>query len=208
MTSSTSDTLLVAAQKLAQIAGLPWAHVQPIYRALQQPGGEMNTPWLPKSSGRAVWMAHPNYITRLLIALACGGGAAQAHHSIEWAINTTPGGRAFRLDEKPAANIVPPIELEFFPYLVDHGPAADLVNVEFRQDENRIVFNTRSKGEIVFAQHFASGEGVTDEAQPFRGIYSRGVIHGAVFMMIANIIAWRRADEAPVDFNAPEEPGE
>ena len=202
------DTLLAAAQKLAQIAGLPWAHVQPVYRSLQQPGGSMETPWLPKSSGRAVWVAHPNYITRLLIALACGGGASQAHEAIEWAIHTTPGGRAFRLDEKPAANIIPPIEREFFGYLVDHAQAADLLNVEFRQDENRIVFNTKSKGEVIFARHFASGETAGDEAQPFRGIFTRGVIHGAVFVMIANTIAWRRHDDSPVDFNAPEEPGE
>ena len=69
---SKPDSLLAAARRLAEGAGLSWAEVQPYYRALQEPGGSMQTPWLPKSAGRNVWAAHPHFIARLLFAL---GGA-------------------------------------------------------------------------------------------------------------------------------------
>lgn len=59
------DSVLLAAKKFADIAGLSWANVYPVYKALQ---GEA-APCLPKSSGRQIHLVQPVYIARLLLGV-------------------------------------------------------------------------------------------------------------------------------------------
>ena len=74
------ESLLSAAKKVAAFSDLSWTDVSRVYGALQAgdrapalppaAATEVSAPGLPKSSGRNVWYAHPNFIARLLLGLA------------------------------------------------------------------------------------------------------------------------------------------
>lgn len=64
-----TDSLLTACKKVAELARIPWAKAQPIYRALQatEHGGQ---PLLPTSRGRSVCPVEPVYVFRFLVGIA------------------------------------------------------------------------------------------------------------------------------------------
>lgn len=61
------DSLYLAAKKMAELAQIPWPKFSKIYKALQEGG---TAALLPLSSGRAIYYAQPNYISRMIIGLA------------------------------------------------------------------------------------------------------------------------------------------
>lgn len=196
------DTLLTAAKFLAMAAGKEWSDVQPYYRALQTPPhidaeGRLVNSWLPKSSGRAIWYAHPNFISRLLIALVGTTIPTGAVEAVEWTRALTENGRRMRLDEKPAANVVPPIEREFYRYLADPTAADDLVDVEFYPDRRQIVFNTKTEGRRVFRPSSSYDEYVAPSGGVQR-IFHRAVVDGEVFREIARGVKWRMTNNPPM----------
>lgn len=202
------DSLLHAAKQVAQIAGLPWSAVQPFYRSLQEPARVEGTAWLPKSVGRNIWYAHPNYVTRLLIALAGVDDPARAHEPVEWATETTPDGRKMYLSEKEAAGITPPIEHEFGRFLLNDAVAGTLDNVEVRPDLRSIVFNMKSHEPLVYRKYYAYREGPTLEPQRFKGIHKRGVIEGLVLNYLAKTINWRQPSDPPFRSGRQDDPAE
>lgn len=193
------DSLLNAARKVAEIAGFPWATVQAYYKALQEPAGKDHLIWLPKSVGRNIWSAHPNFITRMLIALAATTNPAEASDAVRWAQELTPEGRKRYLTEEPAANIPVLIESAFFKYLVDEKAAAELANVEVHPDSKTIIFNMKTGQSVIYRPHYKIGEGRDEPAKPFVGIQRRGIIDGLVFVFLSKSIKWRRSDQAPVE---------
>lgn len=195
---SKPDSLLAAARRLADATGLAWHEVQPFYRTLQEPGGSMNTPWLPKSVGRNIWAAHPNFLARLMFALAGAHSVADAHGAVETAHLMTPGGRQKYLDEKDAADVLSPLEREFYRYLTDYDAAATLEEVEFKLDRGEVVFvGPETK---VFSVPVETDE---DETKYPRLLYKRGVIRGTVFRRMAHQTKWRLADQAPFETAKP-----
>lgn len=196
---SKPDSLLTAAKRLAGIAGMSWSEVQPYYRALQEGDGSEGSGWLPKSLGRNIWAAHPHYITRLLIALAGADHFSKACETIEWARELTPDGRPRHLTEEPASGVPLIIEWHLSPFLVDPTAARELVNVEVRPDEGRIIFNTKSQGAIVFARPHRPKSDADRVPRPFQGIHRRGVIEGSVFVDLALRINWRTSDQPPLE---------
>ncbi len=199
------DSILNASKKLATVAGLRWAEVQPYYRALQESGGRYSSPWLPKSSGRQVWAAHPHYVLRLLIALACAPTPSDSHEAVEWVFDTLPGGRDRQMTERHAANRVPIIEQVLSAYLTNEEDAADLVQVEFQPDRQRVVVVTKSQGEQLFA--LPADESIAAQAQSV-GIVRRSVILGSVFVALQREIAWREDGNPLLVFASSETGGE
>ena len=201
-----SDSLLAAAKRLAEIAGLQWSEVHPYYRTLQaEPSGEG---WLPKSQGRNIWAAHPHFITRLLVALAGATRPAEASQVVEWVQRLTLNGREILNDEEPAANSVSPIEEEFSSYLTNPQKAAELQRVEVQPDTHSIVFTRKTGEQVIFSINRGYREGAGDEPRKFRGIYSRGVIDGLVFVYLAKTVNWRLRGEAPFQRARQSEAGE
>lgn len=193
------DSLLNAARKVAEITGRPWSAVQPYYKALQGADNDSRDAWLPKSLGRNIWYAHPNYITRLLLALAATTNPAEATATMCWAQELTPSGRKRHLTEEPAANVPIVIESVFFKYLVDAEAAAELLNVEVHPDSKTIIFNLKNGEPVIYRPCYKIGEGKDEPARPFVGIQHRGVIDGLVFVFLAKSINWRRSDQAPLE---------
>ncbi|WP_122519193.1 hypothetical protein [Pannonibacter phragmitetus] len=191
------DSLLSAARKLADAIGRPWSAVQPYYKALQEPDLDQRTAWLPKSLGRSIWYAHPNYITRLLIALGGTTNPAEAHATLHWAQELTPGGRERYMTERPAADIPLLIELEFSKYLVDAEAASKLLSIEIHPDRKAIVFNQRDGKPTIFCLPGGADEIEGGAALPFIGIQYRGVIDGRVLVTLANTVKWRRPSQPP-----------
>jgi hypothetical protein len=62
------DSLLNGCKAVSELAGVPWAKGQMIYRALQKDGPA--EAWLPTSRGRAIWVADRIFVARFLIVLA------------------------------------------------------------------------------------------------------------------------------------------
>jgi len=206
-------SLLAAARQTAEILGMPWADFFKYYRDLQieptfDEKGNQTSPhnWLPKSQGRNIWAAHPNYIARLLCAI---GGTEQpglARAAVDWTRDLTPNGRQMHITELPAANVPAPIEEVFFRYLVDPQAASELANVEFRPDELTVIFNLKSGQPIVYARHNKHGEGRSDPPQRYNGISRRGVIDGLVFVFLARAVVWRRSDQSPLNKGEENDP--
>lgn len=65
-----ADSLLVAAKKAANAAGVPWAQGLNVYRALQD---RRPRPILPKSIGRNVVAAYPVFVADFIIGLSFAG---------------------------------------------------------------------------------------------------------------------------------------
>ncbi|MGO4389455.1 hypothetical protein AB4Y85_18150 [Microvirga sp. 2YAF29] len=198
-----ADSLLSAAKQVAEFAGLSWSEVQPYYRDLQQepaysPAGEQISPsnWLPKSQGRNVWAAHPNYISRLLLALAGTSQPSEARAAVEWTRDLTPEGRALYITELPAAGVPAPIEAELFRYLVDPKTADDLIHIEVQRDTQRVIIVTKSAAEPIVYRSAGSDADVLPKLS--RLIYTRGVIDGEVFRKLASSVKWRAYDEGPL----------
>ncbi len=74
---SKPDSLLTACKMVSDLAGVPWAKAQAIYRALQKSGPAAE--WLPTSRGRAVWVADRGLVARFLIVLATTTHPDDAH---------------------------------------------------------------------------------------------------------------------------------
>lgn len=191
------DSLLKAARCLASIAGLPWSETLARYRALQEATQNDPVAWLPKSSGRNVWYAHPNFMTRLMVGLAAADHASGAREAVSWVFATTPNGREHDLTEKPAAGLPYPIEREFFKYLTDEAAAESLDRVEFQPDTGSVIFHLYGFDPVIYSHPVAYRESAAEQTKLFRGIYSRGVIVGIVFVYIARTVVWRRSDEEP-----------
>jgi hypothetical protein len=187
-----TDSLLTAAKKVADGAGLPWAALQPYYKNLQDGDGSPDSAWLPKSLGRNIWYAHQNYISRLLIGFAASSNPLDASASVKWTVNVTPNGRPYAYGEMEHAGRISAVEGELFKYLSDLQCAEDLVDIEVHADTQRIFINTRSGGQVVFSRP-------NNEAAPMNvGVYRRGVIKGAVFVHLAKSVVWRSHDQAPL----------
>lgn len=198
------QSLLAAAKEMAEILGIPWADFFKYYRDLQieptfHEKGKQVSPhaWLPKSQGRNIWPAQPNFISRLLCAVAGTENPSAAREAVEWTRDLTPNGRAMYAAELPAAGMPAPIEEVFQRYLVDIAAAKELDYVEFRPDDRQIIFHKKDGSLETYAHHTPIGQGKRAPAQPYKGLTRRGIIDGMVFFYLANQIDWRRYDQAP-----------
>jgi hypothetical protein len=193
-----TDSLLTAAKKAAEGAGLPWAALQPYYKNLQEGDGSPDSAWLPKSLGRNIWYAHQNYISRLLIGFAASSNPLDACASVKWTVNITPNGRPFAYQETEHSDRLSAIEGELFKFLSDVETAENLLDIEVHADTQQIFINTKSGGRVVFRRPGEAGAAGGGASRTEDGIYRRGVIKGAVFVHLAKTVVWRRDDEAPL----------
>ncbi|MHC2108351.1 hypothetical protein [Methylobacterium sp. CM6246] len=198
-------SLLAAAKAVAEIAELPWTQVLAYYRALQEPTGDGTVAWLPKSVGRSVWMAHPHFITPLLIALATAGHPERSNQAVDWVYRLTPNGRPRNLDELPAAGIEAPVLREFVRYLTDPAEARKLSFIRFEPSDLRVQF-VPSKGEPATYRFHVSLDKAPGNMRPrVPGISPDGRIAAYVMAQIAQTIVWRTPDRAPFQTSADAE---
>jgi hypothetical protein len=169
------DSVLTAARAFADASRKPWAEIQPYYRALQQDRVDGEA-WIPKSVGRTIWFAHPNFITRLMIAFASTNDPARSDDVL----------KAAQYLACDAHNQPGSIEKALYPFLID--PNSDLHSVEFHQDAGRIIINTARDGSILFARALPA---------QFRRVITRTILDGEVFRDLARNVVWRTEDQPP-----------
>lgn len=204
-----ADSMLTAAKKLATLSKLPWPNVQKVYRALQEgaPDGPAPEGWLPshewsglfKSSGRAVWLAHPNFMARLLIPLAVGCEPARSRRYVEMFIFATENGEGSNHFETMLAQA-----------LTDEAAAADIESVEFWPNTARVKVNTKSRGPVMFwsDEEIMNRDGSTmPVGYPAPLLYQIGAIDGELIRTLQREIKWR-PNEWPVGPDDRTEEGE
>jgi hypothetical protein len=185
------DSLHAAAKVLATALDIPWTELQRTYRGLQEaPRG--HDVWLPKSLGRNIYYADPNFITRLLVAHLCAPqDVEEARSTLQWMTVLTRGGRAYG-DDKPAANIKYPIEREFARYLTEPKEADKLVEVQIHPDNHLIIFSNASKS----VKWLPASDAENLPPKGAARIRKQTVISGDVFRDLAANIEWVGAGPA------------
>jgi hypothetical protein len=173
------DSLLQAAKKVARKANLPWPLVQKTYRALQEAGH------LPTSSGRAVYNARPEYIAKLILALATPGLSASAAIKTFWHSRTT--------SENPDHLV----ELgEALTYLLVDGSDVEMIQINPSTRDSFI------DGGGIFGGNYISE--IEDNSQNKIARYLEeplisqiGAIMGELLVALAESISWDTEDEGP-----------
>jgi len=137
-TDKHPDSALEAAKKTAAALDMPWAEMQPIYRSLQV--DEHGSGFIPKSAGRKIWTADPNYVKALLIAIGFGGGKISSHTANYLSYGLAPGGGIMSMMDWPAAGITTSLQALFRRFLTDPNEALGLECVAFDPSEKSITF--------------------------------------------------------------------
>lgn len=142
-----ADSLLDAAKKISEALGVSWPEAQKVYKELQSAGADS---WLPKSQGRNIWLAHPNYAARLIAGLCFRGSNYSPVEGIFLTHSMTPAGRAMRGNEYYALHEAPvPFEAHMVAVLTESDAASDLIGIEFVPDRKEVAFH-HSTGSTVF----------------------------------------------------------
>lgn len=184
----TPHSLLDAVKLAASTAGMEWATAHRYYRDLQGVSrSEAEVYWLPKSMGRNIWHASPNFLARFLAAIGMTDDATMACAIVCVTWQFTPNGR----ERHQVEPIEYPVE-HFLANLLADPTAADAVEwVEFDPVELRVDVRFRDGT----SQFFAAPR--SNEETHFNAvIYRRGVIPGAVFSGLSRAINWR--SDAPL----------
>ncbi|WP_138058677.1 hypothetical protein [Sulfitobacter geojensis] len=200
------DSLLDAVKKTATALDLPWPTVQKIYRNLQEQD-DFGTFWLPKSQGRKIWFAHPNFVTSIILAVGFSQSRLTAHQSAYLGHILTPNGRPVEITERATPNYSIFIELM----------GDILTNPEKAGHVDKLTF---SGGDKSVSIHFVTGETTNfaldgsfetsfgDDAFDSGILAAAGVetysrtnfnvsIDGAAFVEIANTVTWKTAATPP-----------
>lgn len=176
-------SLLDAVKITANAAGLEWATAHRYYRDLQGASrSDAEVYWLPKSQGRTIWHAHPNYLSRFLVAIGMTDDPTLACPIVSASLQFTPDAR----DRYEVEAIEHPVEYCLSSLLADPIAADTVDRVEFDPMKLRIVVYFRNGDEKMFGSP-ATGE------QSSRNVvmYRRGIIPGAVFSIMSRKINWR-----------------
>ncbi len=181
--SHTPHSLLDAVKLAAAAAGLEWATAHRYYRDLQGASrSEAEVYWLPKSLGRNIWHASPNFLARYLAAIAMTDDPTMACAIVSFTWQFTPGGRE-RHDVEPVEY---PVEHFLAGLLYDPAAADAVERVDFDPMELRVIARFRDGTTKTFATPLS-----VDEAPVIGVIYRIGIIPGAVFSGLSRSIDWR-----------------
>lgn len=176
-------SLLDAVKLTASAAGIDWATAHRYYRDLQGASrSEAEVYWLPKSLGRNIWHAHPNYLARFLVAIGMTEDPTLACAIVTAAFQFTPGGRERYMVEP----IEHPVEYCLAGLLSDPAAADAVERVEFDPVELRVDVRFRDGTVKTFASPGSANETTLNAV-----IYRRGVVPGTVFSALSRTINWR-----------------
>lgn len=214
MVKDTPDSVLEAAKKTAAALDMPWAELQPIYRELQSKD-ENGSSFLPKSAGRKIYTAVPEYIKALLIALGFSGSKVSAHDANYIAFGLAPGGREMPIADWPAAGVTTSMQDLFNRFLTDPDEALNLDCISFDPSEKRIAFRFLD-GKVIEYLPASGGYWGEDDVifrqnilaalrQDTRTAVTRVVeISGKALAQIARDVVWR-SSPSPIRFGEAEE---
>lgn len=181
--NDTPHSLLDAAKLTAHCAGLDWAIAHRYYRGLQGAGrSDAEVYWLPKSLGRNIWHAHPNYLARLLIAIGMTDEPELACAIVTFVAEFTPDGRERWLAEQ----IENHVEHALAKLLYNPIEADSVDRVEFDPVELSVDVRYRDGR----TSHFRR-PGTKGHTELNATIYRRGIIPGAVFSGLSRSVHWR-----------------
>ena len=153
------ESLLSAAKKVAELSSLGWADVNRVYRELQDgdraPALPPSAPatGLPKSTGRNVWFAHPNFVARLLIGLAGRAAGLNPRKTVQQFHDAKADDQELYLEEVLAALLRNPTladDLLVFELNPD-GPCVEINHPKFRG--KYIPINTVDRADLMFRPH-------------------------------------------------------
>ena len=181
--SYIAHSLLDAVKLAASAAGLEWATAHRYYRDLQ--GGarsEAEDYWLPKSMGRNIWHAHPNYLSRFLVAIGMADDPNLACAVVSKVALFTPEGR----DRYSVETTENHVERALATLLGDPAAADAVERVEFDPVEMVVELRYRDGSRKLFA-----APGSANQVALNGTIYRRGVIPGDVFATLSRTVNWR-----------------
>lgn len=208
------DLVLEAAKKTAAALEMPWAEIQPFYRSLQS-DDEGGCAFLPKSVGRKIFTAHPNYIMRLLVAVGFSGAKISSHDANYITFGLSPQGGVMPTTAWPAAGVAGPLEVLFAQALTDPDQAQSVDCIVFDPAEKRITFRF-CNGKII--NYLPASSGLwRDDDTIFRSNVLAALrlntksrvshvvkISGEALAEIARSVNWRTS-ASPVRIGDPEE---
>ena len=211
------DSLLNAAKKMATAFEMPWPSMQKTYRALQEKD-EFLTSWLPKSQGRQIWFAHPNFAVRLLLAVGFSGGKVNAHQANYLGYALTENGRKLHLNERPSLEGTEFLSI-LAAHLVDPAKAAAIHEIEFDSGNKTVSVRYCNEPDQVFqpsGSHefgldddlFENGIAAAMDADTSSPINSKLSISGKAIQEIAATVNWRDQSNPPFSLNAKSGMGE
>ena len=181
-----SDSVISAATALANDLGVPWLRVRRFYMALQ----EGNNALIPKSRGKQVWGAKPEYVARLLIALAgtmipsdaqdVVRMMARAERSVRGGSQTFESELCRLLRQRAMSQVV----------RIDITPQLGLASIELKgKGANRLRFGApfpRDKDDVENLRRFTPA-----------AVHFTGTIVGGALVGFLNKVRWSDSDFLP-----------
>jgi hypothetical protein len=189
----TPDTLLEAAKATAIATDLEWSFVQKFYQALQRSNDDTSA-YLPRSKGRQLWVAHPNFISRLLVALAVVENPNGAVTAVDWSTSLDVDEVTSMHPLGVARGTISPLEAQMAMFLSNPKHADELDKVVFQKDCNKVVFCLTNGDKLSFSAESASN---ANSHLTSLKIQRRGVVSGETFQRLARMVHWRRASDKP-----------
>jgi hypothetical protein len=207
--SNPPDSILEAARKLARALQVPWPDLQKTYRKLQEqdPGNFLT--WIPKSEGRQIWYAHPNFITRLIVAHAMSGDKISCSDAVLITHGLTADGVDFQ-PGYPAANHEAPLEEIFASYLCHPDRAAKLKRIELSSFDKTVAFVEDERTveclrkpcrgiEREDASEFGKALKSVLDGDTFERLSKIAIIDGSVIQELSEQVSWRFGNFPPFE---------
>ncbi len=187
-------SLYAAVKLISERAGIPWPEARKIYLEMQVdnasdgwlPGEEFNAEskqvGLPKSSGRAVWAAHPNLIAAYLIGLASRFSNVSPKFFVELYAWTTPHG------EDGWGHVLRDYIAEA---LIDRKKAERIDKIIFETGTDKVAIHERTAKGLSAVRWFSTQGFARDAASKSKTlIRCNVVIDGELLKILQSTIEW------------------
>lgn len=174
-----SDSVISSAEMLADIMHIPWLRVRRFYMALQQG----NEPLIPKSKGKQIYGAQPEYAARLLIALAGTMIPSDAPDVVRMIAAAATEGRAQETFEEALCALLRDRKAASKVTGVEITPQLGRAEIEFKGGK-RLRFGALTKEWLVIAD---AGD---DFLPAMAAVQFTGSITGAALRLLAEECKW------------------
>lgn len=190
-------SLPTAVRSVADIAKMPWAHVLPYYRALQDPAYPEREAWMPRSKGRTICSAEAIHIAPLLIALAAAGHPARSNEAVEWVSKLTLNGR--KRDKHESSDLRNnPVLKEIARFLSDSELAQKLNYIRFKRDELKVVFQLLQEDPLIYKFPVSLEKSAQNIRPSDQFVMHDGRLKGEFIRVISENIRWAHPDPPPI----------
>jgi len=206
-----TTSLKKAAEIAADCLEIPWKDVSKVYSSLLgNPDDQSDKPMLPKATGRRIWAAHPNFISRLLVGLASTDTHLSPYEACLVSFGLKQDGAAFGLTEGHAVGLRNPYESFMFEILTSRERASLLERVTLSIASGTVEFLFKGEELISFlpTEEFVYPDGSNPTHHDRMVVEALGrvkktamqrplVVDGSVFRCLQLKIDWIKPGEPP-----------